>query len=509
MDFACSDAAAAAGAFAGDGVERRMSYLTIAWSMCAGACAALGLIQFLLWLRGLDRREALLASVMSLAAAVTALLELALMNARDVARYGRLLQWENLSVYALIVSLVLFVRIRLGSQRTWLISLILLLWSVAVVVNFLFPHSVIFLEIDRLDVRQTFWGETFATASGQGNPWVILTYVASLLIFGYVIAEAARVWRAGDRHLALTVGGSISLFMVLGGMHAPLVDQGALRMPYMVSFAYLAIVIALVYELAASARIALQMEKQRSEALDEAREARDDLERVARLSLLGELAASIAHELNQPLAAILTNAQAAQRLLAVPAPDLDEQRAIVGDVVRDAKRAGQIIHGMRALLQKGERRHERMDAAIVRETIGLLHSELQQHRIKVKLPGDVPWVGFEADRVGMQQVILNLVSNAARALCEVPEPQRLLEIALSDLGDRVCLSIADRGPGIEPNDLPRLFERFYSTKSDSMGMGLAICQHIVRSHGGRIEASNRPGGGAEFRVTLPKGEMHG
>ena len=509
MDFVRSGAPAAAGAAAGDGVERRMSYLTIAWSMCAGACAALAFVHLLLWLRGLGQVEYLLASSMSLAAAVSSVLELALMNAPDAARYGRLLQWENLSVYVLIVSLVLFVRVRFGSRCTWLIGVILLLWSIAMVVNFLSPYSVVFLAIERLAVQQTPWGEAFVTASGQANPWVSLTYVASLLILVYVIAESARVWRAGDRHLALTVGASIVLFLLLGGMHAPLVDQGVLRLPYMVSFAYLAIVIALAYELAASARMALQMQRQRAEALEEARASRDELERVARVSLLGQLAAGIAHELNQPLAAILSNAQAARRLLAAPAPDLDEQRAIVGDVARDAKRAGEVIHRMRALLQRGERSYERLSVAIVRDTVDLLRSDLQEHRIRVQLPSDDPQLAFEGDRVAIQQVILNLVSNAVRALRALPERKRLLQIALSDLGDRVCLSVADRGPGIEAKDLPHLFERFFSTERDSMGMGLAICQHIVRSHGGTIEASNRPGGGAEFRMTLPKAARHG
>lgn len=486
-----------------------MSLLTVAWSMCAGACAVIGLTQCLIWVRARGQLIYLPAATMSLAAAATALVELLLLKSSDIARYGRLLQWENLTVFALLVSMVWFVHLRLRAPRTWLAALITLLWVATLAANFASPYSVVFSEIKQLDVLATAWGETYALAVGELNPWVLLPNVASLLIVAYVAEGAARAWRAGARRRALLVGGSIVSFMLLGGIQAPLVDAGLLRMPYMISFAYLAIVFAVAYELADSARRAAVLAQERAAALGEAREAREELERVARASLLGELVTGIAHELNQPLAGILANAQAARRLLAMPAPDLEELRAIVEDVVSDDKRAGEVIHRLRELLQKHAIRRERVPlAAMVRDTLKLVRAELQAHDIRVSFEaGDLAWT-VEADRVGLQQVVLNLLTNAMRALRDVPRTERALHLELSRREGMVSLSVGDRGRGIPPEAMPHLFDAFFTSNTGSLGVGLALCKRIVEAHGGTIEARNRDGGGAELRVTLPMGQPH-
>jgi C4-dicarboxylate-specific signal transduction histidine kinase len=313
-----------------------------------------------------------------------------------------------------------------------------------------------------------------------------------------------QAWRAGKRLRALLVGGSIIVFMLLGGIQAPLIDAGLLRIPYMISFAFLAIVFALAYELTDSTRRASILERQRAEALADAREAHEGFERLARASLLGELVTGIAHELNQPLAAILANAQAAKRLLAAPAPDFDELRAIVDDVVRDDKRAGEMIHRLRELLQKRASQRERFPlAALVRETADLLHAELRAHDIRLSLElGDPAWT-VDADRVGLQQVVLNLLSNAIRALREAPEADRQLKLRLERRNGAVRLIVIDGGPGIAPEVLPHVFDPFYTSNMGSLGMGLAICKRIVEAQGGTIEAHNRADGGAELGVTLP------
>jgi signal transduction histidine kinase len=176
-------------------------------------------------------------------------------------------------------------------------------------------------------------------ASGTLNPWVIVPNLATLLILGFVAHAGTRAWRAGDRRRAMLVGGSIVLFTLIGGIQAPLVDAAWLHTPYMIGFAFLAIAFALGYELASSTWHSAQLEGQRAVALAEAREARDELERLGRATVLGELTASIAHELNQPLAAILANAQTARRLLQRTELDREEMSAIVEDVIRDDTRA--------------------------------------------------------------------------------------------------------------------------------------------------------------------------
>ena len=230
-----------------------MSILTIAWSMCAAASFMLGLLHLLLWSR--DRRAFvyLLSTLMGLSAGTGAMVELALMHAPSIDAYRILIQWANLFVFTLLVPMVWFVRVRLPMARRWLASLITALWSVAIVVNWLSPYSLTYSKITDLRQMHTFWGETFTLASGVPNPWVHLANLASVLIVVYVVDAAVRAWRAGDRRRAGLVGGSVATFILLGGIHAPLVDAGLIATPYMVSFAFLAIVAALSYELVSDA----------------------------------------------------------------------------------------------------------------------------------------------------------------------------------------------------------------------------------------------------------------
>ena len=481
-----------------------ISLLTLAWSMCAGACATIGLTQGLLGLREDGRRAYLLSAAMSLAACATALVELAMMKSDDVASYARLIQWENFTVGALLVSLVWFVHLRLGSRRARLAMLITVLWIASLVINVVSSHSIVFSAIDRLDVYATPWGEVYAVAVGEASPWVLVPNIASLLIVAYVADAGLCSWRDGERRRAVLVAGSAVVFMLLGGIHAPLVDIGWLKMPYMISFAYLAIVFAFAYELADSGRQAALLANERAQALSAVREAHQDFDRLARASILGELVTGIAHELNQPLAAILTNAQTAKRMLSAPEPDLAEFRAILEDVIRDDKRAGEVIHHLRAMLEKRPSQREPVRlAALLRETTDLLHADLQASRIQVTLDADDPTWQVEADRVGLQQVLLNLLSNAIRALGQVPEARRRLYISLRRHGEALSLCIADSGPGIAQEVRAHLFDAFHTSRSGSMGMGLALCKRIVEAHGGTIEAVDRGGGGAEFHVTLP------
>ena len=481
-----------------------ISLLTLAWSMCAGACAIIGLTQGLLALRERGRSVYLLSAAMSLAACATALVELAMMKSQDVASYARLIQWENATVFVLLVSLVWFVQLRLGSRRAWLAILITILWAASLVINFSSSHSIVFSAIERLAVYATPWGETYAVAVGRANPWVLVPNIASLLIVAFVADAGLRTWRDGERRRAVLVGGSAVVFMLLGGIHAPLVDIGWLKAPYMISFAYLAIVIAFAYELADSGRQASLLAQERAQALGDAREARQDFDRLARASLLGELVTGIAHELNQPLAAILTNAQTAKRLLSAPEFDLAELRAIVDDVIRDDKRAGEVIHRLRAMLEKRPSRHEPVRlAALVRETADLLRADFQTGRIRLTLDAGDPTWRVEADRVGLQQVLLNLLSNAIRALGQAPEARRRLHVSIERQGEALCLCVADSGPGIPQDAREHLFDSFYTSRSGSLGMGLALCKRIVESHGGSIEAGDSSSGGAEVRVTLP------
>jgi len=220
--------------------------------------------------------------------------------------------------------------------------------------------------------------------------------------------------------------------------------------------------------------------------------------------MVGQLSAAIAHQLNQPLAAILGNAEAAQKMLGRENVDLAELRAIFDDIVAEDHRAADVIRRLRELYRRGEIRREPCDLnALVREMVELLRAELLTRRVAVATELDPSLPPINGDRVQLQQVLLNLILNAADAMGEVGEEHRIVTIRTERAGDRVLLSVVDRGPGVAAADLANVFEGFWSTKPEGMGVGLAVSKSIVEAHGGSIKASNNPGGGATFRASLP------
>ena len=237
----------------------------------------------------------------------------------------------------------------------------------------------------------------------------------------------------------------------------------------------------------------------------EAQRLRQDLTHIGRVSALGELTASLAHELSQPLTAILSNAQTAQRLLAAEVVDLESVREILSDIVADDKRAAAVISGLRALIKKGEPELVPLDLnAIVGEVAWLLRSDtiLRNVSMSLELAPDLPRV--RGDRVQLQQVVLNLVLNGLEAMREPHAGARTLVIRTArDGAAALRVTVQDSGPGIAEKDLGHIFEPLYTTKTEGLGMGLAIVRTIVRAHGGTVGAENNPQGGASLHVTLP------
>jgi signal transduction histidine kinase len=232
---------------------------------------------------------------------------------------------------------------------------------------------------------------------------------------------------------------------------------------------------------------------------------REQLAHLTRVGVLGELSGALAHELNQPLAAILSNAQAARRFLAQPGADLGEIREILDDIVEEDKRAGEVIRRVRALFRKGELVLRPLDvAALVRETLAFAHGNLAERGVSVRLDlEDTLFV--RGDRVQLQQVLLNLIVNACDAMQGQAPAQRQLCIRAAGLpGGEVQVSVADTGPGIAPGLADRIFEPFVSTKTDGLGFGLSISREIINQHGGRLDAANGKAGGAELRISLPR-----
>ncbi|WP_159397052.1 ATP-binding protein [Sorangium cellulosum] len=236
-----------------------------------------------------------------------------------------------------------------------------------------------------------------------------------------------------------------------------------------------------------------------------AQKKREELAQLNRASAMSELAAAIAHELNQPLAAILSNAQAAQRLLAWTPPDMAEARAALDDIVADDRRAGQVIQRMRAMLRKGALSTAALDLnELAHEVARLVASAalLAGATVRHELAPGLPHVA--GDGVQLQQVLLNLLVNALDAVSRRPPDARLVVVRTrADGHGRVELSVADSGKGIPPGDLERVFEPFFTTKASGLGVGLAISRSIVEAHGGRLWAEQPPGEGATLRCVLP------
>jgi PAS domain S-box-containing protein len=243
----------------------------------------------------------------------------------------------------------------------------------------------------------------------------------------------------------------------------------------------------------------------RKQIESEARKLREDLAHVTRVSTLGELTSSLAHEINQPLAAILSNAQAAQRFLSQDQPDMKEIGEILGDIIRDDNRAAGVIRKIRALLKREETRYESLSLNdVIEEILSVIRNDTALAAVSIEKEFDAGLPAVWSDRIQLQQIILNLVLNAAESMRDAePGPRRLTVVTSRKDGLYAEVSIRDTGPGIDMTIADRLFEPFYTTKSGGMGMGLAISRDIVKSHRGEIRAANNPDKGAAFTFTVP------
>jgi len=242
--------------------------------------------------------------------------------------------------------------------------------------------------------------------------------------------------------------------------------------------------------------------RQRAELRED--QLREELSHAQRVATLGELASALAHELNQPLAAILSNAQAARRFIADREFEQDELAAILDDIARDDKRAGAVIHNLRAMICKRTATREICCLhELVHEVVDLMRSAMLEAGIELRVQLAPALLPVEAARVELQQVLLNLLLNATHAMEQTPAALRFIEVATQEQGVAVVLSIRDRGHGISPERLDTIFDPFYSTKSSGLGVGLSICRRIIENHGGHIEARNCEDGGALFRFSIP------
>lgn len=242
----------------------------------------------------------------------------------------------------------------------------------------------------------------------------------------------------------------------------------------------------------------------------EVQELHNQMTHFQRISTIGQLSTSLAHEINQPLGAILRNAEAGELFLKQDLPDLEELEAILTDIQQDAQRASSVIDGMRTFLKSRERRFELLVVReLVRDVILMLKPEAQARQVRLKTIVPTTFLQVRGDRIQLQQVVLNLLMNSFEALEGRSDGQNEVTIRVSETSEaRVMLEIADQSGGIPTEFMPRLFDSFFTTKSTGIGVGLAISKEIVEHHDGEISVKNNEDGGATFRITLPRADSN-
>lgn len=476
-----------------------MDWVTIIWSMIISACGTLGLVHLMVWWQHREKIDRLLFTIVAAAVAWFAYCELWGMRAHNAADYGAALRWSHVPVWVCMVAVVAYVRSRLDAGRIWLGACAVGLRSVSLVINFLVEPNINYREITGL--RQLrFLDDWISLPIGLPNPLMLIAQTALVLWLAFVVDASVSVWRRGERLRAVLFGGSIAGFISLGALQSILAHWQVIQMPAGGSLYFVIVIVLMAFDLSLETRRVAQLSVELHETK---RRTEAEVTHLGRVATFGEISVTLAHEMNQPLGIILSNAQAAQRILAKEDPDLPEVRAILADIVSENLRAGEVIRRMRELLRRNEEHHTLVDLnQLADEVFAILRRRLRERQI-ILLPdlgADLPSVS--ADRVQLQQVLLNLLLNACDAMIRTPPADRHLRVTTRRVDSGVRVSVSDNGCGL-PADVEWIFRPFYTTKETGLGMGLAICRSIITTHQGRLWAERGATGGAVFHFDLP------
>lgn len=594
--------------------------------MVIAACLTLALINVRIAMGEVRRLPHIFFSFSALAVAAVSALELAILRSQDLAEVNQFLRWSSVPLAVMVVSVSGYVWSFFGTGRAWLA-----ICGCATTVASELANLVTDLPAIRhaiaLHYSKTFGDVTFTIPVIREGVWTLVEIIGVGMVVTFVFDASVRLWKAGGQRRALIVGGSIVFFFLVSRGHAALVEEGALKTPYLNGFAFLAVLIAMGHELSddvfRAARLSralqeserrmdlaahaaklgfwtwdltsdeiwasetarhlfevsmterinferfastlhpedrdgvqkaitaameggLEYEKdyrvllngggerwiaargrvelghsgkpvlmrgvllditvhKRSEA--ELQQVRGQLAHAGRVSMMGQLASALAHELNQPLGAILRNAEAAELFMQADTPNLDEVRAIIADIRKDDQRAGEVIDRLRALLKRRNiESHAVAVSPLLDEVHALTRADAAARGVKLSVQSQPHLPLVRGDRVHLQQVLINLIINAMDALGE-NKHHRSPRVAVSARRDGhgfVEVAVSDNGHGIPPDQINSVFDPFFTTKPHGMGMGLPISRTIIEAHGGKITVDNKPDSGATFRFTLPE-----
>ncbi|MFI3188413.1 hypothetical protein BCS42_04900 [Crenothrix sp. D3] len=486
-----------------------MNWITIVWPMMAASILTLALLHLIVWCKQRQQVAHLFFAIAALGVAMISGMELVAMRSVSINEVALLMRWLHLPMLVIWIAIICYVRYYFHAGRLWLAWTACCLRVFALILSFTTGQNLFFSEITYLKQVVVF-GETINIAQGILNPWYIVGFMSMLALVAFVVDASITLWHQGSdtaRRRAV-IFGCIAFFLLASIGHAALVNAGLLNSPYLISISFMPTLFAMSYELSYdvvhSAKLAeklqISMTKRKQAELDMQTQ-RNALTHLSRVTLLGELSGSLAHELNQPLAAILSNAQAAQRFLAQENINLDEVRDILQDIVDDDKRAADIIQRLRLILKKANLELRPLNINdVVLDVLKLVRRDLRHRSVIVNsdLSHNIPVV--TGDKVLLQQVLLNLIMNACDA---ASIEQRQIYIHTQWNGTEAQVAVSDKGTGIASDDIERIFEPFFTTKPQGMGLGLAICRTIIHAHKGQLWATNNANIGTSFYFTLP------
>ncbi|WP_146348342.1 two-component system sensor histidine kinase NtrB [Phaeobacter marinintestinus] len=601
-----------------------MSVLGIIYPIAAGFAILLGAIHFLVWLR-LDRRaEFFFAALMALSAATAALSEFRLLGVQTASQFQDALETLNLAIGFMLISMVWFVRLRLSAGRVWLAWAVTVIWALCMVVSLFGAGNITFQSIQGISTGLTPWGESFANPTGTLHPLKFVADMASLIIVVFVTDATIVAFRRGQRRDATVVGGSILFFIIVAGVHTPLVDAGIVQTPFLISLFFVAICVALSISLvddvakAASLNHSLIIEKRRWNALadgiemavirtdakgriayanpfvermigrsaeeltgsdpldliqdtdkqtvrrtiDQASEwktrsekhrkirtasgalrdfvwfsvslrgldgkqdglisigeditdrrkvqgeldqTRKEIEKLTRAVMLGELASTFAHELSQPIAAVLSNAQTLEIMRDRAGKPADETDEILSDILHDTRRARDLMDRVRSFMFETSPDYSEFSMPdAINEVIAMISNEADKSDVQIQAPPQDPEIIVHATKLELQQVLMNLVLNAIQSIRDAGHGPGEVKIEIEkEAGTMIVLTVDDSGSGIRQDLGHEIFAPFVTSKPTGTGIGLAVSRRIVERHNGVMKVGASPLGGARFEVRLP------
>jgi signal transduction histidine kinase len=486
-----------------------MSWITIFCSMIAASCLTVAVVHLFVWLRARDGRTNLLLSNCAFSAAVVVGFDVALMHSRTPVEFAATLRWLHIPLAWALISVVLFARDYLKAGRDWLMWSIIAVRVLALVLNFAIPLNLNFREITAIQTTSIL-GEPISIPVGRTNPWMLVGNAGIVLFLLYLTDASITAWRKGRRVQALLMGailGPAIFAALIRGMEF-VVGASDYKSPYFISLVPLGFLVVVCVGLSSDLLRATELARELRESHEQMSVAQAELDRVSRLTAMGEFAAALAHELLQPLTAILLNAKTALQRLPDAVPGAEEIRAALRGVVEAGERAAEVTRRNRELFRYRTVRTAPVDInGVIEESRTLAARRLSDSGVHVAtaLATNLPPV--RGDRVELQQVILNLIANAIDAT--EARPAARVWIRSYEEADGIRVEVGDNGVGLGRVDTGRMFSLSYTTKPNGTGVGLSVSRAIVDAHGGRIWAEPNDDGGASFYFTLPQGGAGG